>query len=220
MEESVLSKIDYSVLKATVTPEKVLEAAEETRKFGFATLCVFPKHIKVAREILPREKLCAVIAFPLSTVPTEIKLKEVEYAVMEGAGELDVVVDLSSVKAGDWKKVDEELKAIRELASGTILKLILECCYLTVEEKMTLCRLAVDANWDYLKTSTGYGAYGATVEDVELLVECSKGKAKVKAAGGIRSYESAEKFINIGAERIGTSAGREIAEEVLHNRQI
>ncbi len=218
MGEPVLSKIDYSILKATVTPEKVLKAAEETEKFGFATLCIFPKHIKVAREILPREKICAVIAFPLSPVPTSIKLKEIEYAVSEGAGELDIVADISSVKAGDWKKVDKELKSIRELVPKLVLKLIFECCYLTIEEKRTLCKIAIDANWDYLKTSTGYGTYGATAEDVEFLIDCSKGKAKVKAAGGIRNYESAKRFIDLGAERIGTSAGREIAEEVLHSR--
>jgi len=220
MTKAILSKIDYSVLKATVTPEKVLEAAEETKRYGFATLCVFPKHIQVAREILPAERVCTVIGFPLSAVPTGIKLKEVEFSIERGAGELDVVVDISAVKEGDWLKVEDELRKIREFSEGRILKLIFECCYLTEEEKRALCRLAVETGWDYLKTSTGYGSYGATTDDVELLVSCAKNKAKVKAAGGIRTLQDAKKFIELGADRIGTSSATRIAEEVLHSREI
>ena len=217
MEASILSKIDHSVLKSTVTAEKVLEAAEDTKKFNFATLCVFPKHIKIAREILPESKVSTVIGFPLSAIPSELKLKEVEYSLKSGAGELDVVVDISAVKEGNWMKVKEELKKIRELAKGKVIKLIFECCYLSEEEKLALCQLAIENNWDFLKTSTGYGTHGATYEDVKLLVDCSEGKVKVKAAGGIRTYEAAKRFINLGAERIGTSAGKEIAYEVLHS---
>jgi len=217
METSILSKIDYSVLKSTVTAEKVLEAAEDTKKFNFATLCVFPKHIRIAREILPESKVSTVIGFPFSAIPLELKFKEIEYSLRSGAGELDVVVDISAVKEGNWVRVEEELKKIRELTEGKIIKLIFECCYLTRGEKLALCRLAVENNWDFLKTSTGYGTYGATYEDVELLINCSKNKAKVKAAGGIKTYETAGMFIDLGVERIGTSAGKEIAYEVLHS---
>jgi deoxyribose-phosphate aldolase len=217
METFILSKIDYSVLKSTVTAEKVLEAAEDTKKFNFATLCVFPKHIRIAREILPESKVSTVIGFPFSAIPLELKFKEIEYSLRSGAGELDVVVDISAVKEGNWVRVEEELKKIRELTEGKIIKLIFECCYLTRGEKLALCRLAVENNWDFLKTSTGYGTYGATYEDVELLINCSKNKAKVKAAGGIKTYETAGMFIDLGVERIGTSAGKEIAYEVLHS---
>jgi deoxyribose-phosphate aldolase len=217
METSVLSKIDYSVLKSTITAEKVLEAAEDTKKFNFATLCVFPKHIKIAREILPKNKISTVIGFPLSTIPLELKLREIEYSLKSGAGELDIVVDISAVKEGNWMRVEKELKKIRELTEGKIIKLIFECCYLSREEKLALCRLAVENNWDFLKTSTGYGTYGATYEDVKLLVDCSGGKARVKAAGGIKSYQEVKMFMDIGAERIGTSAAKEIAYEVLHS---
>jgi len=220
MAKEVLSKIDYSVLKATVTPEKVLEAADETKRYGFATLCVFPKHISVAREILPREKVCAVIGFPLSAVPTKLKIEEVGFSLEKGAGELDVVVDIGAVKAGDWLKVEEELRRIREIATGCTLKLILECCYLTEEEKRALCKLAVETAWDYLKTSTGYGSWGATKEDVELLVYCGSGKIKVKASGGIKTLQDAKKFIELGADRIGTSSATKIAEEVLHSGEV
>jgi deoxyribose-phosphate aldolase len=109
------------------------------------------------------------------------------------------------------------MRKIRELTEGKVIKLIFECCYLSEEEKLALCRLAIENNWDFLKTSTGYGTYGATYEDVKLLVDCSEGKVKVKAAGGIRTYKAAKRFINLGAERIGTSAGKEIAYEVLYS---
>ncbi len=219
-EEFLFSKIDYSVLKATVVRAKVLEAAEDTKRYGFATLCVFPKHVSTARLVLPREKVCAVIGFPLSTVPTELKLSEVSYALNQGAGELDVVVDLGAVKEGDWASVERELLEIRNEASDAVLKLILECCYLTEEEKRTLCRLASDCGWDFVKTSTGYGSYGATITDVENLKDwCGKG-VKVKAAGGIRTLEEVKRFLNAGADRIGTSSGVEIAKGLLHGREV
>jgi len=220
MAKAILSKIDYSVLKATVTAEKILEAAEETKRYGFATLCVFPKHIPIAREILPSERICTVIGFPLATVPTDLKLKEIEFSIEKGAFEFDVVVDISAVKEGDWLKVEKELEAIRELAKGYTLKLIFECCYLTEGEKRALCQLAAETEWDYVKTSTGYGSYGATKEDVELLVSCCGSKVKVKAAGGIRDLETAKELIELGAERIGTSSAVKIAEEVLHSREV
>jgi len=216
----LLSKIDHSVLKATTTPEKVLEAAEAVKLYGFATVCVFPKHVEIARTILPKEKICAVVSFPLSHSTFELKLKEAEEAFDKGAGELDVVVDIGAVKSGDWLKVERELKEIRKRLPDAVLKLIIECCYLTTEEKETLCRLAVESSWDYLKTSTGYGSYGATFEDVELLVRCSNGKVKVKAAGGIRTVEDLKKFISLGAERIGTSYGKEIAQRLLHSGEV
>ena len=214
--KEVLSKIDLAVLKATTTPGMVLEAAETVKYHNFATICVFPKHVEVAKTILPSEKISAVVGFPLSPATTEIKLKEATEAVEKGAGELDVVVDISAVKCGDWKKVEDELKLFRKTFTNIVLKLIFECCYLSEEEKITLCRLAVDNGWNYLKTSTGYGSYGATFEDVELLVKCARGKAKVKAAGGIRTFEDAKKFLSLGAERIGTSNGKEIAKQVLY----
>ncbi|MEO2068049.1 MAG: deoxyribose-phosphate aldolase [Desulfurobacteriaceae bacterium] len=218
MENSILSKIDFSVLKSTTTERDVIHAAKDTIKFNFATLCVFPKHIRIAREILPSEKISTVISFPLSAIPLELKLKEVENSLKEGAGELDVVVDVSNVKEKKWKKVEEELKTIRSLSEGKVIKLILECCYLTDEEKKKLCQLAIENGWDYLKTSTGYGIRGATYEDVKVLLKCSNGRIKVKAAGGVRTYQKAKSYIDLGVQRIGTSSAKEIAYEVLHSR--
>ena len=216
-ERELLSKIDYSVLKATTTEEDVFRAAERTKELGFAAVCVFPKHVRVARVVLSGERICSVVAFPLSSVPSRLKLAEALFAAEEGAGELDVVVDVGAVKEGNWRKVEEELREIRNNLSGVVLKLIMECCYLTEEEKKTLCRLAVENGWDYVKTSTGYGTYGATVGDVEFLKRCSEGKIRVKAAGGIRNLELAKQFLKAGADRIGTSSAVEIAKELLHS---
>ncbi len=216
-EKELLSKIDYSVLKATTTEEEVFRAAEKTKELGFAALCVFPKHIKTAKVVLPEEKICSVIAFPLSTTPFQLKLAEALFAAEEGAGELDVVVDIGAVKEGDWKRVEEELLELRNNLSDRTLKLILECCYLTEEEKTTLCRLATETGWDYVKTSTGHGTYGATIADVELLKRCSGGRTKVKAAGGIKNLSLARQFIEAGADRIGTSSAIEIAKELLRS---
>jgi len=216
-EKELLSKIDYSVLKATTTEEEVFRAAERTKELGFATLCVFPKHVRVARVILPKERVCSVVAFPLSAVPSQLKVAEALFAAEEGAGELDVVADIGAVKEGNWKRVEEELLEIRNNLSDVVLKLIMECCYLTEEEKKTLCRLAVETGWDYVKTSTGYGTYGATVGDVEFLKRCSGGKIGVKAAGGIKNLSLAKQFVEAGADRIGTSSAVEIAKELLHS---
>ena len=215
-KKELLSKIDYSVLKATTTEEEVFRAAEKTKELGFATLCVFPKHVSVARVLLPEERICSVVAFPLSPVPSQVKLAEALFAAEEGAGELDVVVDVGAVKEGDWKRIEEELVELRNNLSDRVLKLIMECCYLTNNEKMTLCRLAAESGWDYVKTSTGYGTYGATISDVELLKRCSGGKVKIKAAGGIKDLNLALQFVEAGADRIGTSSAVEIAKELLH----
>jgi len=160
------------------------------------------------------------VAFPLSSVPSNLKLAEAVFSAEEGAGELDVVADIGAIKEGNWKKLEDELKEIRNALSDRIIKLIIECCYLTDDEKEIVCCLAVENGWDYVKTSTGYGTYGAKVEDVEFLLRCSDGKIKVKAAGGIRSLEAAERFLKAGADRIGTSSGVEIAKELLYGRQV
>ena len=219
MKDIVLSKIDHSILKATSTESDVLKASKDVIRYGFATVCVFPKHVNVARQVLPIQRISTVISFPLSSVDLNVKLFEIG-ELIKICGEFDVVVDISSVKSGNWKRVENELSEIRKLTAGRVIKLIFECCYLTNNEKKRLCRMAVDADWDYLKTSTGYGTYGAKPSDVKLLLSCAKGRAKVKAAGGIRTYKQALNFVRLGADRIGTSSGVSIAEEMLHGREV
>ena len=216
--EEILSKIDHSILKPTSTEEDVIKGCEAVKSYGFATLCIFPKHIKIATSLLPSEKIATVIAFPLNSATFNSILFEIEQSITEGAKELDIVLNISAVKEEKWQKVEKELKEIRRITDGFTIKLILECCYLTDEEKKTAGKIAVENGWDYLKTSTGYGKHGATEEDVKLLKEIAKEKAKVKASGGIRTAKEVLKFINLGADRIGTSSGEKIAREILHDR--
>ncbi len=218
--ENLLERIDHSRLKPTVTEIDVIDAAKATMKYNFASLCVLPKHVPVAASVLPSSRLCAVIAFPLSGVDTDGKLYQIERAMSCGAGQFDVVVDIGAVKEGNFKRVDDELFRIRRETEGFTIKLILECCYLTDGEKRQLCEIAIENGWDYVKTSTGFGLYGAKLEDVKLLRECSKGRIGIKAAGGIRTVKDARMFIDAGADRIGTSSGEKIADEYLHSREV
>ncbi|WP_457567390.1 deoxyribose-phosphate aldolase [Desulfurobacterium sp.] len=218
--KEILSKIDHSILKATTTEYDIAKGAELTRKFNFATLCILPKHVKFASMLLPSEKVATVIGFPLHGVSFRSIIVETEKALSDGAGELDVVANISLVKEKKWQKLEKELSTIRELTEKRTIKLIMECCYLTEEEKITVGQIAVDTGWDFLKTSTGYGKHGATVEDVKLLKTIVRKKAKVKASGGIRTLDDVLKFIDVGADRIGTSAGERIANEVMYSREV
>ncbi|WP_022846436.1 MULTISPECIES: deoxyribose-phosphate aldolase [unclassified Desulfurobacterium] len=218
--EEILSKIDHSILKATTTEDDVVKGAELTRKFNFATLCILPKHVKFAATLLPTEKIATVIGFPLHGVAFRSIVVETEKAISDGANELDVVLNISLVKEKRWQKLEKELSQIREISENHIIKLIMECCYLTEEEKITVGQIAVDTGWDFLKTSTGYGKYGATVDDVKLLKTIARKKAKVKASGGIRTLDDVLKFILAGADRIGTSSGERIANEIMHSGKV
>ncbi|OMH41263.1 deoxyribose-phosphate aldolase [Desulfurobacterium indicum] len=218
--KEILSKIDHSILKATTTEDDVVKGAELTRRFNFATLCILPKHVKLASTLLPSEKIATVIGFPLHGVSFRSIIVETEKAISDGASELDIVLNISLVKEKKWQKLEKELIRVREISEEQIIKLIMECCYLTEEEKITVGQIAVDTGWDFLKTSTGYGKYGATVEDVKLLKTIARKKAKVKASGGIRNLDDAVKFIEAGADRIGTSSGERIANEIMHSREV
>lgn len=219
-KKEILGKIDHSILKATSTEQNVIQGCESVKNFEFATLCVLPKHTIIASKILPREKIATVIAFPLCGVTFNSMLFEIEQSIISGTGELDVVLNISDVKEGKWGKIQKEFKEIRTVTKGVVIKLIMECCYLTEEEKKRAGIIAVNEEWDYLKTSTGYGIYGATEEDVKLLKEIAGKKAKVKASGGIKTAEDVIKFIKLGADRIGTSSGERIAHEILHHRKV
>ncbi len=210
----MLDKLEHTLLKPTITAKDIKRAAEEVKIYGFANLCTHSKFISLASEFLPQEKLCTVIAFPLSDVPLKVKLFQVESALEMGAGELDVVVNLSAVKEGNWRLVVEELREIRQVAEGKILKLIIECCYLSEFEKVRLAEITEENGWDFVKTSTGFGKYGARIEDVKLLKGILK-KAKVKASGGIRSLKDALEFLKAGADKIGTSSALQIAREFM-----
>lgn len=207
--------IDNSILKPYVTEKEVEDFVRESVKVGFYAVCVNPYHVKLAREVgEDRIVVCSVAGFPLGLNTKEVKLHEAVRAVDDGAQEIDVVMNISAFKSGEYRYVEEELKAVKR-ETGVVVKVIIETCYLSEEEKVRAVKLCVNSGVDYVKTSTGFGSGGATLEDVKLLKSAGEGRIKVKAAGGIRSLEQALRMIEAGADRIGTSGGFEIYKESL-----
>ena len=208
--------IDHTYLKIDGGPVEVTRVCLEAEKHGFAAVAVFPTAVPLAAQLLKgtNVKVCAALAFPLGSYPPEIKAAEASDAIVKGATELDMVVNIGAVKAGNWSLVEEELTRFREATRGYIAKLILECCYLTSEEKRKLCILAKDIGLDFVKTSTGFvKGGGATVEDVKLMHEVVGSHLGVKAAGGIRTLDQALAMIKAGATRLGTSSGVQLFKE-------
>ncbi len=206
--------IDHTNLKAYASREDIIKLCEEAKKYGFYAVCVNPYRVKVAKEALKGTgiKVASVIGFPLGATPTEVKVFEAEKAIEAGADELDMVMNIGALKDGDLEYVKKDIASVVETAHnrGVLVKVIIETCYLTEEEKVTACKLAMDAGADFVKTSTGFGTGGATVEDVRLMKSVVGDRLGVKAAGGIRTYEQAVAMIDAGASRIGTSSGVKI----------
>jgi deoxyribose-phosphate aldolase len=209
--------IDLTLLKAYATREDVVKLCEEGRRYGFAAVCVNPSFVSQASRLLKGSgvKAATVIGFPLGANTTEVKAFEAENAVLHGAEELDMVMNIGALKSGDTALVKRDIEAVVEVAKekGVALKVIIEACYLTEGEKASACMLAADSGAGFVKTSTGFGASGATVEDVRLMKETVGERVEVKAAGGIRTYEFALNLIEAGASRLGTSSGVKIVEE-------
>ena len=201
--------IDHTLLKPTATPEEIRRLCREAMEHYFFAVCVNPAYVRLARETLGDApvRVASVVGFPLEATPSEIKALEAAQAVAHGADELDMVIPLGLAKAHDWAGVEADVRAVRAAAPRAVLKVILETGFLTPEEVRLAAQAAVRAGADFLKTSTGFGPRGATVEDVRLLVEVAQGRAEVKAAGGIRTPEDAWRMIEAGATRIGTSSG-------------
>ena len=205
--------IDNAILKPFVTAEEVEKFVVESEEEGIYAVCVNPYHVKLAKSVSNgRIVICSVVGFPLGSTPKEVKIHEAVRSVEEGSQEIDMVMNISAFKSGDHRYVEEEIKAIvRE--TGKPVKVIIETCYLSKEEKITATRLVADSGAHFVKTSTGFGSGGATLEDVKLLKETAKGSIKVKASGGIRDLETALSMVKAGADRIGTSNGIEIARQ-------
>lgn len=210
--------IDHTLLKPEATEEQIRKICAEAREYGFASVCVNACHAElVAKELKGTEvKTCVVVGFPLGATLPEVKAFEAMKAVEKGASEIDMVINIGALKSGktDLVKADME-SVIQTVGEWAIVKVILECCLLTGEEIRKACELAVSAGAHYVKTSTGFSSGGATLEDVRLMKEVVGGKAKVKAAGGIRTLEKALAMIEAGADRIGASAGVAIVMESL-----
>ena len=202
----ILKHVDHTALKAFTTWEDIKKLCDEAIEFNTASVCVPPSYIKRIHDTYnDKINICTVIGFPLGYSVTEAKVCEAREAIKDGANEIDMVINIGDVKNKEYDKVLAEIKAIREACEGKVLKVIIEACYLTDEEKIKLCEIVTEAKADYIKTSTGFGTYGATMEDIMLFKEHIGSDVKMKAAGGIRTKEDMEGYLNAGCDRIGTS---------------
>ena len=202
----ILSHVDHTLLKAVSDNEGIMKLCKEAVENKTASVCIPPSYVKFARDNFPDLNICTVIGFPLGYCTTAVKVFETEDAVKNGADEIDMVINLGFVKNGEYDKVTEEISAVRKVTEGKILKVIVETCYLTDEEKVAMCKCVSDAGADFIKTSTGFGEGGAKAEDIELFKKHIAPNVRIKAAGGIRTREAMEAFLEAGCERIGASA--------------
>lgn len=205
-KQEILRRLDHTLLKQTATWEQIKAICEEGMSYRTASVCIPPCFVKQASEFVEGGvAVCTVIGFPNGNTTTETKVFETRDAVKNGADEIDMVINVGDVKAGNYEKVLAEIRAIKSACDGKLLKVIIETCLLTEEEKIKMCEVVTASGAEYIKTSTGFGGGGATFADVELMRKHVGACVKVKAAGGISSLEDAEKFIELGAERLGTS---------------
>ena len=215
--KDIAHMIDHTLLKANASDEQIKRLCEEAIKYGFYSVCVNPSKVAIASKFLIDKDVhvCAVIGFPLGASTKLVKAFEIKDAVANGADEIDVVVNIGAIKSGNWDEVDSDIKlVIDSVESGIVVKLILETCMLTDTEKIKVCQIAKNRRADFVKTSTGFGSYGATVEDVRLLRSVVDENMGVKASGGIKNVHDTIEMINAGATRIGTSSGIAIIKEL------
>ncbi|WP_418463411.1 deoxyribose-phosphate aldolase [Frisingicoccus sp.] len=205
-QEVILSKVDHTLLTQTATWDEIRAICDDAVFYGTASVCIPPSFVKKAKEYVgDKMKICTVIGFPNGYSTSEVKVFETRQALKDGADEIDMVISIGTVKEGKYDRVLKEIRDIKAVCGSHILKVIIETCLLTDEEKINLCHVVTDSGADYIKTSTGFGGGGATFEDVKLFAENIGPGVKIKAAGGIASMEDAEKFIELGASRLGTS---------------
>lgn len=216
MTQNLIQMIDHTLLKAEATREEVLKMVEEAKQYSFASVCVNPTWVKTIAELLtdtPEVKVCTVIGFPLGASTTETKAFEANNAVENGAHEIDMVINIAALKDKQDDVVERDIRAVVEAANErALVKVIIETCLLTTEEKVRACKLAVRAGADFVKTSTGFSTGGATIEDIRLMRQTVGPDIGVKASGGVRSREDALAMVEAGATRIGASSGVSIAK--------
>ena len=213
-EQEILSHVDHTLLDPTSTWQRIREILDDAMAYSTASACIPPAFVKQAKEYVgSRLAICTVIGFPLGYQTTEVKVFETADAVKNGADEIDMVIHQGYVKEGKYALVQEEISAVRKACEGKILKVIIETCNLTAEEKKELCTVVGNAGADFIKTSTGFGSAGATVEDVTIFSQNVPAGLRIKAAGGIASLEDAKTFLELGAERLGTSRVIKIVKE-------
>ena len=205
-EKKIIAKVDHTLLRTTATLSEIRALCEAALEAGTASVCIPPCYVNDAAQFLKgRLPVCTVIGFPNGYATTATKVFEAKEAIRQGASEIDMVINLCDVKNGSFDRIYLELLAMREACEGAVLKVIIETCQLTEEEKIKMCELVSKAHADFIKTSTGFSTGGATIEDVRLLRKYTAPEVKVKAAGGIKDMEDAKAMIEAGADRLGTS---------------
>jgi deoxyribose-phosphate aldolase len=205
-QKDILSIVDHTLLLQTSTWEEIRQLCDDAMKYQTASVCIPPCYVKQAKEYMQdRMKVCTVIGFPNGNHTTATKVFETKDAVANGADEIDMVINVGMLKAKNYDYVLNEIKEIKAACQGRLLKVIIETCLLTDEEKIKMCELVTESGADYIKTSTGFSTAGATFADVALFAQHVGPEVKIKAAGGISSMEDAQKFIELGASRLGTS---------------
>jgi len=214
--ERVAKAIDHTILYPYATEDDVRKLCNEAIEYGFAAVCINPIYIPLAYQILRNTevRVCTVVGFPLGSTFKEVKVEEARRAVNAGATEVDMVINIPMLKSRKYDYVEDEIREVKKVIENGTLKVIIECCYLTDEEKIVAAKIAEKAGADYVKTSTGFGPSGAKIEDVRLLRRALSPHVKIKAAGGIRTGEQAISFLEAGADRIGTSSGTRIIEDL------
>lgn len=210
----ILRHVDHTLLSQTATWEEIRKLCDEAIEYQAASVCIPPSYVQRAKEYVgSRMAVCTVIGFPNGYHTTAVKAAETADAVKNGADEVDMVINLGWVKDGMYDLAEEEIRAVKKAADGRILKVIIETCFLTEEEKIRLCGTVTRAGADYIKTSTGFGGAGATFDDIRLFAEHVGSGVKIKAAGGISTLEDAERFLELGADRLGTSRIVKLAKQ-------
>ncbi|MDR2649290.1 MAG: deoxyribose-phosphate aldolase [Clostridiales bacterium] len=214
-KKTLANKLDHTILKAAATPEQVKAVCLEAMEIGAASVCINPANIKLAKSLLDGSgvKVCTVVGFPLGANTTETKAFETRDAISKGACEIDMVINIGALLAGDEETLLRDIQAVVDAADGVLVKVIIETCYLSDSQKRTACLLAKQAGADFVKTSTGFGAGGATVSDIRLMRDVIGEDMRIKASGGIRDYKSAMDMLDASADRLGVSASMAILEE-------
>ena len=206
----ILSRVDHTLLRPEASWSQIQELCDDAVRFQTASVCIPPCYVKRVRERFEKLVICTVIGFPLGYSVTAAKVAETAQAVLDGADEIDMVVNITDVKNHRYEEVENEIRAVREACREQVLKVIVETCYLTEEEKIAVCEAVTKAGADYIKTSTGFGTAGAAIEDVRLFREHIGPEVKIKAAGGIRTREALEAFLAEGCDRVGASCAVEL----------
>lgn len=214
--QEILKHVDHTLLKPEATWEDIKTICDEAVEAGTASICINPAFVgRAAKYLDGKISVCTVIGFPLGATSTKAKVEELKVALADGAEEFDMVINIGELKAKNYSYVENEIKALKAEIPDKVLKVIIETCLLTEEEKIKMCEIVVEAGADYIKTSTGFSTGGATFEDIKLFADNVKDKCKIKAAGGIKTREDMLKFLSLGADRLGTSS----ALKILKNEQ-